>query len=99
MPNTRYSNQRLNDELLQRGIATFGTYERRLARLQRFLAYENRSKSVANILSRIIFDKIASTRVHTRAFVKQLEAARTLLSLRSAKTETFQSVNIQTIRE
>ena len=99
MPNTRYSNQRLNTELLQRGIATFGTYERRLARLQRFMAYENRSKSVANILSRIVFDKIASTRVNTRAFVKQLEAARTLLSLRSAKTETFQSVNIQTIPE
>ena len=63
----KITDQRVISELLHRGIPTFGTFERRLARLQRFLEIETRNS-----------------------------AAHTLLALRYGKTETFDSVNIET---
>jgi len=70
----KITNQRVTSELLQRGIPTFGTFERRLARLHRFLEIETRNKGQEALIS----------------------AAHTLLALRYGKTETFDSVNIDT---
>lgn len=80
--------QHINNELLRRGSTTFGTLERRVSRLLRFLALEYDKMDDHRRVKRIMSQERARTKR------QQAKAAWTLLGLRYGKTETFQSVSI-----
>jgi hypothetical protein len=80
-------NQRINNELLQRGSTTFGTLERRKARLQRFIEYEKKIANVKKHLNVIIAEQRRQIETRQKSRAAQEEAAWTLLSL---KTERIQ---------
>jgi hypothetical protein len=79
--------QRINDELLRLGSTTFGTIERRKARLQRFIEYEKKIVNVKKHLNTIIAEqrRIVETRQKSRA--AQEEAAWALLALKTEKIQ------------
>jgi len=85
--------QHINNELLRRGSTTFGTLERRVSRLLRFLAMEYFEMDPQQRAKRFI----SQERARTQRQREETKAAWTLLGLRYGKTETFQSVGIPSI--
>jgi hypothetical protein len=94
-----YTNQKLNTELLLRGAATYGSFERRLARLQRFIAYENKQMSSRQVLRKIILDEQEKVSQRGKLRASEYSAAWALMELRNYKTETRDSVEVPTLNE
>lgn len=88
---TPADSQHVNNELLRRGSTTFGSYERRIARLLRFLTFEYKQMNDQQRVIRAISQNRAKKSKEMKT------AAWTLLGLRYGKTETFDSVNIPNI--
>ena len=88
---TPADSQHVNNELLRRGSTTVGSYERRVARLLRFLTFEYKQMNDQQRVIRAISQNRAKKSKEMKT------AAWTLLGLRYGKTETFDSVNIPNI--
>jgi len=79
--------QRINIELLHRGSTTFGTLERRRARLKRFLEYEWRISNVKQRLNVIMATERRKIETRQSSRAAQEEAAWTLLSIKMDKIQ------------
>jgi len=99
MKETMYTNQKLNAELLMRGAATSGSFERRLARLQRFIGYEDKQMSSRQVLRKIILDDQEKMSQRGKLRASEYSAAWALMELRNYKTETRDSVEVPTLNE
>jgi uncharacterized protein YceH (UPF0502 family) len=96
MKETVYTNQKLNTELLLRGAATHGSFERRLARLQRFMAYEDKQMTSRQVLRKLILEEEERMSQRAKLRASEQSAAWALLELRNYKTETKESVELPT---
>ena len=99
MKETMYTNQKLNTELLIRGAATSGSFERRLARLERFIAYEDKQMSSRQVLRKIILEEQEKISQRAKLRASEHSAAWALLELRNYKMETKDSVQVPTLNE
>ena len=99
MKETMYTNQKLNTELLLRGAATCGSFERRLARLERFIAYEAKKMTSHQRLRSIVLEEQAKMSQRAKLRASEQSAAWALLELRNYKMETKDSVQIPTLNE
>jgi len=99
MKETMYTNQKLNTELLLRGAATCGSFERRLARLERFIAYEDKQMSSRQVLRKIILEEQEKISQRAKLRASEHSAAWALLELRNYKMETKDSVQVPTLNE
>jgi hypothetical protein len=82
---TPADNQHVNNELLRRGSTTFGSYERRVSRLLRFLTFEYNQMNDQQKIIRALSQRRANKSTEQRL------AAWTLLGLRYGKTESVQA--------
>jgi hypothetical protein len=96
MKETVYTNQKLNTELLLRGAGTYGSFERRLARLERFMAYEDKQMSSRQVLRKLILEEEERMSQRAKLRASEQSAAWALLELRNYKTETKESVELPT---
>ena len=94
-----YTNQKLNTELLLRGAATCGSFERRLTRLERFIAYEAKKMTSRQLLRSIILEEQAKMSQRAKLRASEQSAAWALIELRNYKTETKDSVEVPTLNE
>lgn len=94
-----YTNQKLNTKLLLRGAATSGSFERRLARLERFIAYEAKKMTSRQLLRSIILEEQAKMSQRAKLRASEHSAAWALIELRNYKTETKDSVEVPTLNE
>jgi len=95
----KYTDQKLNMELLARGSTTYGSFERRLARLNRFIAYESKQATNHQILRKIVADEQAKIIQRAKLRAAEYEAAWALMEMRNSKTESRQSVDVPTTNE
>lgn len=94
-----YTSQQLNTELLARGATTYGSVERRIARLNRFMEYEAKKMSNHQILRRIVAEEQAKMSQRAKLRASEYSAAWALMELRNYKTETKQSVEVPILDE
>jgi hypothetical protein len=99
MKETVYTNQKLNTELLLRGAATSGSFERRLARLQRFMEYEDKQMSSRQVLRKLILEEQEKMSQRAKLRASEHSAAWALLELRNYKTETRDVVEVPITNE
>jgi hypothetical protein len=95
----KYTNQQLNSELLARGATTYGSFERRMARLERFMEYEAKKMTSHQILRKIILDEQEKIIQRAKLRAAEYEAVWALMEMRNSKTESRQSVEIPTSNE
>jgi hypothetical protein len=96
MKETEYTSQKLNTELLLRGAATSGSFERRLVRLERFMAYEDKQMTSRQVLRKIIVEEQAKMSQRAKLRASEQSAAWALLELRNYKTDTKESIELPT---
>ena len=95
----KYTSQQLNTELLMRGATTYGSFERRMARLERFIAYEDKKMTNHQILRKIVLEEQEKISQRAKLRASEHSAAWALLELRNYKTESRQSVEVPTTNE